>query len=198
MKNQQDCGPWQFLEESNEKPVTAAPNYHHNQIIWSSKKESLLWNWSLLSCLLNGGKCWGLYCFISFVLIKLSSHVKQVFWHYHYICIAVHWFDGPFDAFPETLREIKCHPANPAFRHYIINFQLPTNRFKHKADWFNKWHSQGAKGHRTKAITYQPLHGGKNRKKWNIWLHLRKRKGSQSEENNAGHRIRQKRKQIWS
>lgn len=120
------------------------------------------------------------HCFVSFVfkwslLWKTNDNVlietrNKVYWNYHYICIAVHWFDGPFNKFPETLRTIKCHLPNSAFRHHIINLQFTTNCFKHKADWLNKWHSQGAKGHGPKAIAHQPIHGGTNWKKWNLWL----------------------------
>ena len=94
--------------------------------------------------------------------------------NYHNVGIAVYWFDSPLDTPEEKPRWMECRFAYIAMRCGTRNLQFATNWLKHKADRFHKWNNQGAKGNRAKAVSHKPLHGGKNRKKWNIWLHWQK------------------------
>lgn len=94
--------------------------------------------------------------------------------NYHNVGIAVYWFDGPLDTPEAKPRWMECRFAYIAMRCGTRNLQFATNWLKHKADRFHKWNNQGAKGNRSKAVSHKPLHGGKNRKKWNLWLHWQK------------------------
>lgn len=98
----------------------------------------------------------------------------SVSWIYHDVGIAVHRLYSPLNTPEATPRWMECCFSYPAIRCGTRNFKSATNWLKHKADWFYKWYSQGAKSNRAKAVPHEPLHGGKNWKKWNFWLHWQK------------------------
>ena len=144
------------LEDSNRECIFLS--FHTSQCVHLIIEQLLISKWTLLNACIHTCR---------FVWIQCCLN-------YHNVGIAVHWFDCPLNTPEATPWGLGCHFSYTAIRCGISNFHSATNWLKHKADWFHKWHDQGAKSNRAKAISQKPLHRGKNWKKWNFWLHWQK------------------------